>query len=143
MAWSYNLRLEPGQQTDCYNDVLFGPLSRKRSSNWRPPGKVISIVPSNGHRQIKGYRKRRVCQLFQSPGGFQLNSQNIHQNQSYIFKRHVIPNRSTFAGDIETDNRPDENKHEWPRSRHKCNSCLLYTSPRPRDATLSRMPSSA
>ena len=26
---------------------------------------------------------------------------------------------------------------------HGCNSCLLYTSPSPRDATLSRMPSSA
>ena len=27
--------------------------------------------------------------------------------------------------------------------RSQCNSCLLYTSPSPRDATLSRMPSSA
>ena len=34
---------------------------------------------------------------------------------------------------------------EGPRDKllHVCNSCLLYTSPRPRDATLSRMPSSA
>ena len=28
-------------------------------------------------------------------------------------------------------------------NRSKTNSCLLYTSPSPRDATLSRMPSSA
>ena len=27
--------------------------------------------------------------------------------------------------------------------RHRCGNCLLYTSPSPRDATLSRMPSSA
>ena len=28
-------------------------------------------------------------------------------------------------------------------SKKQCHSCLLYTSPSPRDATLSRMPSSA
>src|SRR5680860_1467993 len=30
-----------------------------------------------------------------------------------------------------------------PEHRHKDNSCLLYTSPSPRDGLLSRMPSSA
>ena len=34
----------------------------------------------------------------------------------------------------------EEDKSELLQS---CNSCLLYTSPSPRDATLSRMPSSA
>ena len=32
---------------------------------------------------------------------------------------------------------------EIPKKRKKFNNCLLYTSPSPRDATLSRMPSSA
>ena len=34
-------------------------------------------------------------------------------------------------------------KTERDKDRHKSNICLLYTSPSPRDATLSRMPSSA
>ena len=37
-------------------------------------------------------------------------------------------------------------RHNTGDSAHKhshCNSCLLYTSPSPRDATLSRMPSTA
>ena len=33
--------------------------------------------------------------------------------------------------------------HDYPRSAFNTNVCLLYTSPSPRDATLSRMPSSA
>ena len=34
--------------------------------------------------------------------------------------------------------------HTWPeKGVAKCDICLLYTSPSPRDATLSRMPSSA
>ena len=45
---------------------------------------------------------------------------------SYIFERNVSPNCSAFAGDIKTNNRPDENKHEWPRSRHKCNSETMF-----------------
>ena len=32
---------------------------------------------------------------------------------------------------------------EGARNFSQCDSCLLYTSPSPRDATLSRMPSSA
>ena len=32
---------------------------------------------------------------------------------------------------------------EFELSKDDCNCCLLYTSPSPRDATLSRMPSSA
>ena len=43
----------------------------------------------------------------------------------------------------------DELKDEWAQARAKLerdprlSGCLLYTSPSPRDATLSRMPSSA
>ena len=36
-----------------------------------------------------------------------------------------------------------EKKHPKPRGRMPLGACLLYTSPSPRDATLSRMPSSA
>ena len=38
---------------------------------------------------------------------------------------------------------PDEAIHKWQRRIDPLWGCLLYTSPSPRDATLSRMPSSA
>ena len=34
-------------------------------------------------------------------------------------------------------------KKKWDQNRITLDTCLLYTSPSPRDATLSRMPSSA
>ena len=37
----------------------------------------------------------------------------------------------------------DENKNKLSELEDKLDICLLYTSPSPRDATLSRMPSSA
>ena len=44
--------------------------------------------------------------------------------------------------DMEQSNGAEVAK-ELGGSFHVCNVCLLYTSPSPRDATLSRMPSSA
>ena len=37
----------------------------------------------------------------------------------------------------------DQDQHALNALHHACIGCLLYTSPSPRDATLSRMPSSA
>ena len=42
----------------------------------------------------------------------------------------------------ELEEKSSKSKEELPKP-HEINSCLLYTSPSPRDATLSRMPSSA
>ena len=48
-----------------------------------------------------------------------------------------------IISDLELDHSISD---EWPLmsfSNPSCVTCLLYTSPSPRDATLSRMPSSA
>ena len=48
----------------------------------------------------------------------------------------LMSNESIIKFDqVEEDEMPFDDKHNY--------SCLLYTSPSPRDATLSRMPSSA
>ena len=39
--------------------------------------------------------------------------------------------------------RSDRNQTQWLQEQFNQKTCLLYTSPSPRDATLSRMPSSA
>ena len=51
----------------------------------------------------------------------------------------VGPDGVTAGEDV--DNNVDFRSYKLPDDQY--NSCLLYTSPRPRDATLSRMPSSA
>ena len=43
----------------------------------------------------------------------------------------------------EVDSATDDLAIEWPTETDDTTTCLLYTSPSPRDATLSRMPSSA
>ena len=47
--------------------------------------------------------------------------------------------KTTFMDIITGKTKPDEGRVTWGEK----NICLLYTSPSPRDATLSRMPSSA
>ena len=49
--------------------------------------------------------------------------------------------RIDLSNDIECQSPEDISK--WISSFLEINNCLLYTSPSPRDATLSRMPSSA
>ena len=58
-----------------------------------------------------------------------------------IFNEHFDSNvfrHKTFSFDEK-----DEFQHLKEQARSKNYNCLLYTSPSPRDATLSRMPSSA
>ena len=54
------------------------------------------------------------------------------------------PQRADRQTDVRVnEDRPDTTKGQKTSQRCKGKSCLLYTSPSPRDATLSRMPSSA
>ena len=46
-------------------------------------------------------------------------------------------------GDVKEQQKSEKRKQEDEKILDELNSCLLYTSPSPRDATLSRMPSSA
>ena len=49
------------------------------------------------------------------------------------------------AAELTTDINPDQRKGKCDTGNNYCgcNHCLLYTSPSPRDRSLSRMPSSA
>ena len=47
------------------------------------------------------------------------------------------------AKKIYIENLKEEFVRDYVFPMFRCNTCLLYTSPSPRDATLSRMPSSA
>ena len=58
------------------------------------------------------------------------------------FIRHGVLSRSVASGLLEVTT---YNPRDYTVDAHRTvdDSCLLYTSPSPRDATLSRMPSSA
>ena len=64
-----------------------------------------------------------------------------------IYNRTNIYNRSLFIEDPSVPMAPDQliytDKRDLRFTPNVVVSCLLYTSPSPRDATLSRMPSSA
>ena len=50
---------------------------------------------------------------------------------------------SGFSALDDTNVTYDGINHQWTKTTADYGNCLLYTSPSPRDATLSRMPSSA
>ena len=52
-------------------------------------------------------------------------------------------NKVTTSGTTESVNKPKHKKKFVRNNQGMNNSCLLYTSPSPRDRTRSRMPSSA
>ena len=55
--------------------------------------------------------------------------------------RNVLPGETILKGDVRTRHPDDRQKIET--YLNQISSCLLYTSPSPRDGLLSRMPSSA
>ena len=70
-----------------------------------------------------------------------------HKKKSGLHKSQVIRNKNFSIKDVDTRDVQSElivqkNKQNEDNKAFE-NSCLLYTSPSPRDATLSRMPSSA
>ena len=60
-----------------------------------------------------------------------------------IFKPKKTINYPFEKGAISPRARGEHALRRYPNGEERCIACLLYTSPSPRDATLSRMPSSA
>ena len=65
--------------------------------------------------------------------------------QSHPIDKLHMDNRLTDQGveEVRSKDAMCNNRYVHERPWHDCYACLLYTSPSPRDATLSRMPSSA
>ena len=104
---------------------------------------IVAQVPKN-----LLFRYRIACKKFESKSTekFELGDE------------HILPNFGSFEGQFQFAQirvgwsedglfiQAEISKKEqslWCRESQLLDSCLLYTSPSPRDATLSRMPSSA
>ena len=85
------------------------------------------------------------------------DSNNFDYRKSYVFFTDIIEQRlikhnkvyslkslcEAFVKIVERTQNIDASTYQTKRLKKKIKDCLLYTSPSPRDATLSRMPSSA
>ena len=74
---------------------------------------------------------------------------NVPTDDSLVQQTTVIGNsteasvETTLEGSVETPQGSSVERMSQSFNQSRNNACLLYTSPSPRDATLSRMPSSA
>ena len=94
---------------------------------------------SKGMRQLNGEYARQFNRVHKRVGHvFQGRYKAIHvEKESYLIElsRYVVlnPVRAYMVSEAE----------DWPWSNYRATTCLLYTSPSPRDLSTSRMPSSA
>ena len=133
--------VEPGTDEEWHNDWV-----KKRTEWWENQG----IARDNLHiidvpkEDLSHYSKKTVDIMYKFPHGveelegianrtdFDIGSHTRHQNEFKINSKVVENEHSVTKLAIQNK---QTNKWIIP--------CLLYTSPSPRDATLSRMPSSA
>ena len=110
------------------------------------------LLDFHGYKLAEYLNLKPVDRLpkFQLDGSLSMERRNrlIKENASKKAYKHkwVLKRKdeSTFIAEINTVKLPEPFQHlQLSVVRDISNYCLLYTSPSPRDATLSRMPSSA
>ena len=112
-----NLNLK---QSNCQNDVRFECLSRKRSSNWRPPVEEIVNVSTN-----KNFGKYVTNQENKNNENYKLRNTTTDkrkQKSYHDLKNRLVKNFTTISNDdikSNSNKKTHENSHYWPRSRHK------------------------
>ena len=92
-----SLNLKP--KSNCQNDVRFECLSRKRSSNWRPP--VDTTVCINSAQQPP-----QKCGSSMKPKGkinYSLSSKNLPAKNDFGNEFNKLNEFLTYNGDIETN----------------------------------------
>ena len=104
------------QQSKHHNDVYFGSLSKKRSSNWRPPKKAGGSLNTNAHLQGKTLNTR-AKDVFH----YSLKSTLPAQpKQNPIYENNVFKKEYLQRGHMEPNHeRSNKNRLQWPRPRHK------------------------
>ena len=81
-----------------------------------------------------------ITKIFTNPQGFVLNG---NQYPADIFYKWTKDEKEAIGiYEVETDN-SNKKPDEWYINTNESYTCLLYTSPSPRDVEESRMPSSA
>ena len=101
------------------------------------------------------FKKEAVVHIVYGTSKYKIDISDISFSQTFREKSFAVKtlhNQSSFEGSSINEANPAEFSLNTPllsEERHKVvfdrllDCCLLYTSPSPRDATLSRMPSSA
>ena len=110
-----------------FENVAF-PLRQRKVGNQEINDVVLKSLKSVG---LEGYEKRKIQEL---SGG---------QQQRVSLARSLVKNAKILLLDEPLVNLDYKLREQLREEFKNIFSCLLYTSPSPRDATLSRMPSSA
>ena len=116
-------------------------LSLSLADNWNGSS-TIMVVVSDGSATDTTSFELTVNAVNDAPSSFALNE----QDSVYITMANFDSDSITFAWDESIDVDGDDLLYDFTASlivNGQVKACLLYTSPSPRDATLSGMPSSA
>ena len=106
-----NLNLKP----NCQNDVRFGCLSRKRSSNWRPP---VVVKRNMSSKSSVSTRSNQNGSHIKTDTDLSHINSRPRQTDSHELDR--LDEGSTIIIDAESNYKEKhENRLYWPPSRHK------------------------
>ena len=102
----------------------------------------LPLMTNNGTFVVNGTERVVVSQLHRSPGVFFDHDEGkTHASGKVLYNARIIPYRGSWL-DFEFDHK-DNLFFRIDRKKKMISTCLLYTSPSPRDGRISRMPSSA
>ena len=96
---------------------------------------------------LSSYRSGRDVQVWKYDQALRAFREIVEQSgrnpKEFALHSLRIGGASTLAAGGDVSDRIIQQEGRWKSEEYKTYTCLLYTSPSPRDATLSRMPSSA
>ena len=127
-----------------------GPQSESSGSSDTPDSSTIGGAVKSADTNVVGAASSGSATLSKNTESLSdvSSSSGNQRGSAYNFykkpadKRYQVLKRNNIGGFYPVDEIPfHPDADEWGRTPH--GPCLLYTSPSPRDATLSRMPSSA
>ena len=120
---------------------------------------AISKAVKNGRTDLSGFLVKKPSTLFTAPAHLLLAESSKPSKDSYVIYQHIFGNVGSYPYDgyfyvgkstrhwqkrwAEHLNNIRRGSDQLFHRKFREEDCLLYTSPSPRDATLSRMPSSA
>ena len=122
---------------------LFGKVQEVPQKETTPfyPRSPYGVAKLYGYWIVKNYRE---AYGLHASSGILFNHESPRRGETFVTRKITrgLSRISTGEQDVLSLGNLDA-RRDWGHAKDFVRACLLYTSPSPRDATLSRMPSSA